>query len=212
MKSRVLKTLGVVLATVACIGMTTFAADEYTSPSASTPAGDASAVTDNNGSEVEVTISTNFDAAHQAAVDAIKTASGFDAVVKSLNLTSVLNTAAENISLVDVKEVSVPEGTKFPITITFSVSGITANSKATLLHYDGTAWENIKTTVGEGTLTGTFDSLSPVAFVVDKTTVGTTSNGATSPKTSAAAPAAAGVVALLAAAAVVGLKKNAVVK
>ena len=49
---------------------------------------------------------------------------------------------------------------------------VTSSSKVEVLHYDTTAskWEVLESSVGEGTITATFNSLSPVAFVVDNQT------------------------------------------
>lgn len=53
-----------------------------------------------------------------------------------------------------------------PITVTFSVAGVKAGDTITVLHKktDGT-WENLPGTVGNGTVTATFTSFSPVVFV-----------------------------------------------
>ncbi len=58
----------------------------------------------------------------------------------------------------------------------------TAKSRVAVLHFDTAkgAWEVVESKAGEGTITATFTSLSPVAFVVDKDTA---ANGATSPQT-----------------------------
>lgn len=53
------------------------------------------------------------------------------------------------------------------VQLTFSVSGVTAGQKLAILHqkHDGT-WETIiPDSVGNGTVTATFTSLSPIAFV-----------------------------------------------
>lgn len=116
----------------------------------------------------------------------------------------------DGMTVVDLKDVYVKgNGTvEFPLTITFKVTGVNANSKAAVLHFntETNTWEVLDTVVGEGTLTATFNSLSPVVFVVDKTTAsnitGSTSTGSsstTSPKTGEAnVMAMAGGIALLA--------------
>ncbi len=55
----------------------------------------------------------------------------------------------------------------WPVTVTFKANGIKATDEVVILHYNETnkAWEAIKTTTGEGTITATFNSLSPVVFV-----------------------------------------------
>lgn len=124
----------------------------------------------------------------------------------------------EGMQVVDVKDVTVPEGTVFPVTITFKVTGVKPGSKVKVLHYDmkKKKWEVLDTIVGDGTVTVTFNSLSPVAFVVDgktaeankgngginniPTTPGTSSTGKTSPKTGETPVGAyAGAVAMIAA-------------
>ena len=55
--------------------------------------------------------------------------------------------------------------------ITFNVSGVKAGQKVTVLHQKADqSWEKISdVVVGDGTVTATFTSLSPVAFVVEGT-------------------------------------------
>lgn len=81
------------------------------------------------------------------------------------------------VSVAYTADVSVPEGTSFPVDITFSVSGLTSDMKVVVLHYNGSAWETVDSTVSNGSVTATFTSLSPVAVVVaaDQTVGGTTS-------------------------------------
>ena len=95
------------------------------------------------------------------------------------------------MQVVDVKNVTVPDGTVFPVTITFKVTGVTASTKVAVLHYNTTtkAWEKVESKAGDGTVTATFTSLSPVAFVVDKATAAstTTTNKGTTSSTTASA-------------------------
>lgn len=81
-----------------------------------------------------------------------------------------LNAYEAGMKVVDVKNVKiVGDASKvtFPITITFKVNGIKAGDKVILLHYvdDSKGWEKLDTTTGNGTVTATFNSLSPVAFI-----------------------------------------------
>lgn len=116
-------------------------------------------------------------------------------------------TGEEGLQLADVKDVTVPEGTQFPVTITFNVAGVTSSSKVAVLHWNGSEWEKVSSTPGEGTITATFTSLSPVAFVVDKTTSAAATT--TSPKTGEASTVVVlGFVAVLAAGAVYGISKK----
>ena len=199
MKSRILKTVGLIAAMVSCIGMTVFAAP---SPAASTVVTAVSSATDTDGNAVNVSISSEIPTEYTQAVADIKT----EAELKEV-LGSDFNA---NMTVADVKEVTAPEGATFPLTITFAMKGVTASAKVQILHYTGSEWEKISTTVGEGTVTGTFNSLSPVAFVVDKTTLSSTTGTTASPATSATTVSAVAVLGLAAAATAFGLKKKAV--
>lgn len=79
------------------------------------------------------------------------------------------NEWVDGMELVDLKEVHLAgNGTwnKWPITIEFKAAGITSDSKVGVLHYSlaKNKWEAVPSKAGEGTITATFDSLSPVAF------------------------------------------------
>ena len=89
----------------------------------------------------------------------------------------------EGMKVADMKDVSVPDGTPMPVTIEFEVNGVNKNTKVVVLYYNGTEWEKVKVdAVDYRSVTATFDSLSPVAFILDK--VDETANvGTTSPKT-----------------------------
>lgn len=106
----------------------------------------------------------------------------FADVVKEIKseeaLKKILGDAYEKgMQVVDVKSVTVPEGTEFPVTITFKVSGVTPSSTVAVLCYniDTGEWEVVPSKAGNGTITATFTSLSSlslVAFVVDQKTAG----------------------------------------
>lgn len=77
------------------------------------------------------------------------------------------------------KEVKAPEGTQFPIKITFKLKGVAEGYKSVCFHYEDGAWKD----VGDGdnvSVTGTFTSLSPVAIAViapaEKPTTGDSSH------------------------------------
>lgn len=161
--------------------------------------------TNADGDAVEVTLS-EVPAEYQAAVDQVKDS----AFVQNL----LGDAFVEGMQVVDVKDVTVPEGTVFPVTITFNVTGVTADSHVAVLHYDTAAgaWEVVESKAGNGTITAIFDSLSPVAFVVDgnaaagSTAAGAssqTSGSATSPKTGETS--ALSMAAVIAAAALAGM-------
>lgn len=124
--------------------------------------------TDADGNAVAITITEAVDSAAKAQLDDLKTVLGSD--------------YTENMVVADVKEVTAPEGTVFPVQITFDVTGVTSGSEVIVLHHNGTEWEKVAVdAVGDGTVTATFESLSPVAIVVEKTAASAT--GTTSPKT-----------------------------
>ena len=135
--------------------------------------------TDKNGNSVNATIS-EVPAEYASAVAEVKTAEKLKELLGS-DYTSTMQ-------VVDVKDVTVPAGTVFPVTISFKVAGVTASTKVAVLHYDTTkkAWEKLEGKAGDGTITATFTSLSPVALVVDKataTSTTTTNKGTTTTTT-----------------------------
>lgn len=201
MKSRILKTIGLVTAVVSCIGMTVFAAP---SPVAGTVVTGVESAVDNKGTSVNVVTTTTIPETSKNVAAEIKTETKLKEV-----LGSDFN---ENLTVVDVQEAYVVGDASlvtFPIDITFTMKGVTKSTKVQILHYKDGAWEKIQTTVGEGTVTGRFYSLSPVAFVVDKTTMAT---GTPSPETSASAVSAVALVGLAAVVVAFGLKKKSVIR
>ncbi len=104
-------------------------------------------------------------------------------------------TASDLEVLVSV-DVTVPEGTEIsaetPVYITFTVPGITTETKIHVMHYNTEigAWEEVASEVGNGYVVGEFTSLSPVAIVAEKTSLSAAANtsnkgtgGKTSPRT-----------------------------
>lgn len=192
------KMMAVLCAAVMTIGAVTtvFAAP---SPTVSGVVSSVNKAVDADGNAVEVSLKA-IPEEYKAAVEEIK---NIDKVKDLLG-----DAYVEGMQVLDVKEVTVPEGTKFPATLTFNVPGVTAGTKVAVLHYDteAKAWEVITAKAGDGTIEATFDSLSPVAFVVEgaaaagsvTTTGGGT--GSTSPKTGETPVGAyAGVIAMIAA-------------
>lgn len=83
----------------------------------------------------------------------------------------------------DLFDVTVPEGTKFPVTLTYDLK-IKADEWVMVLHnVKGDEWEVIDPDKvknnGDGTLTVVHDSLSPIAFVVKAEGAKTTETAAT---------------------------------
>ena len=127
---------------------------------------------DANGNTVQVTLEEVTDTAVKAMLD---DADYLEQVIG--------DEYVEGMKVADMKDVSVPDGTPMPVTIEFEVNGVNKNTKVVVLHYNGTEWEKIKVdAVDYRSVTATFDSLSPVAFILDKV-VTTASVGSTSPKT-----------------------------
>ena len=113
-----------------------------------------------NGQNIEVTISS---------VD--------PATVSEAKKVAEINLPA-SATVLKVVDVSLPVDFE-KVTLTFEVSGVKAGQKVTVLHMlPDHNWEILPATAGNGTITATFTSLSPVAFVV----------GATSPKTGETLP------------------------
>lgn len=201
MKSRILKTIGLVTAVVSCIGMTVFAAP---SPVAGTVVTGVKSAVDNRGTSANVVITSTIPEASKSVAAEIKTETKLKEV-----LGSDFN---ENLTVADVLDVYVTgdaSGITYPIDVTFTMKGVTKNTKVQILQYKDGAWVKIPTTVGEGTATARFDSLSLVAFVVDKTTIAT---GATSPETSASAVSTVALIGLAAVVFAFGLKKKSVIR
>lgn len=176
------KVLAVLCAAVMTVGMATtvFA---LPSPTVSGIVGGVEKAVDANGNEVKVIVEKVSDEAvmksfteeEKKAVEEIKSV---DKVKEIMG-----DAFAEGMQVVDIRNVRVEGDVTFPLTITFKVSGVTADSKVSVLHFDTTkkAWETLEGKAGDGTVEVTFNSLSPVAFVVDKDTA--TAMEGTSPKT-----------------------------
>ena len=100
----------------------------------------------------------------------------------------------KTLVMIDERDVVIEGDTQsivWPLTITFKIPGVTSNSVGYFLHYSDNqgSVEVIDAVMGNGTMTGVFNSLSPVAFVVDNNTaeavVSVTNNSdIKSPKTS----------------------------
>lgn len=156
---------------------------------------------DNDSKYVEIVIKNLTSDGQKAAEE----------VNQTETLKSILgNQYVDGMYVLDVQEVSIVGDkrlVKFPVTITFSVPGVVSTTKVAVLHYKGSAWEVVDSKAGEGTITATFDDLSPVAFIVDKNTAATTTS--TSPKTGESfAVIGLGVIALMAAGGAYGLSRK----
>lgn len=180
MRRHVKKLVAAILAmTMVCgLGMTAFAAK---SPTSGGVVNKIVSAVDKNGNAVSVEIQEMPQEYQEVA-----------AQIRDLGTVKSLLGAqfVEGMEVVDVRNVVVT-GDKsqinWPIDITFEVPGVLTTTKVAVLHYsdEKQAWEVVPSKVGKGTITATFDSLSPVAFVVDKnTSASAVGNGSTtSPKT-----------------------------
>lgn len=102
----------------------------------------------------------------------------------------------EGMGVLDGREVRVIGKAVFPITVTFKVPGVLASTNVAIAHYENGKWVEEPSKAGKGTITATFDSLSPVAFIVDKNT---SASSTESPKTGETpVVAVVGIVAVLA--------------
>ena len=123
---------------------------------------------DKDGTSAKVIVEAIHDThEHDEEKDYISTDAN---VKKELDKLNVEVKANEKVQVMDVKNVEI-EGDasliKFLLTITFKVNGIKAGDKVILLHHvsDAKGWEKLDTITGNGTVTATFNSLSPVAFI-----------------------------------------------
>ena len=186
---------------LACsMSMSAMAAD---SPSTGGVVQKVTNATDKNGDFVEIVVQNLTEEGQQAA----------EAVKQTETVKSILGSDyVDGMYVLDVQEVKVVGDeslVQWPVTITFTVPGVVSTTKVAVLHYKGSAWEVVPSTAGNGTVTATFDSLSPVAFVIDKNTASTGTGSTTSPKTGeSTAVIGLGVIALLAAGSAYGLSRK----
>lgn len=180
MRNGMKKWCGFVMAAVmvCAMGMTAFAAN---SPTASGVVNKVPSAVDKNGNAVKVEIRAIPEEYKEVAQE-IK---NIDKVKEVLG-----NRFVEGMEVVDVRDVVVvgdKSKLEFPLTLTFEVPGVLSTTKVAVLHYsdEKKAWEVVPSKAGNGTIEATFDSLSPVAFVVDKNTSASAagSDSVTSPKT-----------------------------
>ncbi len=182
------KLVAVLCAAVMTVGMAVnvFAAP---SPSVSGVVTAVESAKDADGNAVDIKIETvseaeadqHFTEEEKTAVAEIKESKEkFKAIAKE----ALGDKFEEGMELVDIRNLHVPEGANvtFPLTITVKVTGVTESSTVAVLHYTNGAWEDVKATAGNGTITFTVNSLSPFAFIVDANTaknVGSTTSPAT---------------------------------
>lgn len=191
----------IAMSLVLMMGFQAVAAD---SPSTDGIVTEALQAVDKNGRSVEIDVQS-LPEEYEHLAEEIKDVSALKAVLGSAYV--------DGMEVIDVRDVVIVGDTslvEFPLTITFKVPGVLSTTKVAVLHYVDGAWQVEPSKAGNGTITATFDSLSPVAFVVDKNT---SSSAVTSPETgeNTAVPAVGAVVIVAVLGAAV-LRKKAFVK
>lgn len=193
------KVLKVLFAAVMCLALTAtvFAAP---SPSVNGVVKNIVSATDAGGNDVSgaihiVELGTHYTGVKDE-VEKVKNAETLKSAMQEANLSY-----EDGMQVVDMKDVYATGNIEYPVTVTFSVTGVTAGSTVALMYYDVETgkWVKVDNVVaGDGTITGTFSILGPVAFIVKNPTV-TAGSTATSPKTgqeTATLPMAVAVAAL----------------
>lgn len=197
------KIFGAIIA-MSLVLMMGFQAVASDSPSTDGIVTEALQAVDKNGRSVEIDVQA-LPEEYTHLAEEIKDVSALKAVLGSAYV--------DGMEVIDVRDVVIVGDTslvEFPLTITFKVPGVLSTTKVAVLHYADGAWQVEPSKAGNGTITATFDSLSPVAFVVDKNT---SSSAVTSPETgeNTAVPAVGAVVIVAVLGAAV-LRKKAFVK
>lgn len=194
------KVLGIVLAGTLSIamGITAFATP---SPEKNALVTEYTEAVDKNGNNVEIIIENLTEEGKEAA----------KLLQDKQTLKEIIgDNYVDGMEVIDVREVRAIGNPVFPVTITFKVPGVLASTNVAILHYENGAWTEEPSKAGKGTITATFDSLSPVAFVVDKNT---SASSTESPKTSETPTVAVAlVVGIVALASAVMLKKKTALK
>ena len=164
------KVVALLMAAVMTVGMATVA---FAAPSPAATTGTVKEAVDAKGKSIELVASDNYAKADQAAAAEIK--SDAQAVLKKV----VPSVNAADYKLAMLKDVAyVGEGTPvFPVKVTLNVDGVTAASKVIVLHYVNGAWQQETAVAGNGTVTVTLNSLSPVAIYVEANGAATAGNG-----------------------------------
>jgi LPXTG-motif cell wall-anchored protein len=80
---------------------------------------------------------------------------------------------AEDMVFGGVWDVSVEGDVTFPVTLTFTVPGVTADSTVVVLHYVDAQWQEETCVLGNNAIEVTFNQLSPIAIFMDADTAGT---------------------------------------
>lgn len=110
--------------------------------------------------------------------------------VADIVASSGVEVAQNNLTILDSMEITPKAGVVVseanPLFVSFSFPGVTAKTRAFVFHFVNGKWVVVPTKIENGLIVGKFTSFSPVAVVVDKTTLDTSVLGAskaTSPRT-----------------------------
>ncbi|MCD8355068.1 MAG: hypothetical protein LUE11_00645 [Clostridia bacterium] len=145
-----------------------------------------SSAIDKDGTAVDIIVQTvaeaepDFTAAEKKAIEEIK---------NEQKLREIMGSYWKNgMKLADIRDVKIKGDASlvtFPVTILFDVPGVTEKSNVAVLHFDTNVgeWEIVDSKAGDATIQAVFNSLSPVAFVVDADTAEAMESTVTSPKT-----------------------------
>ena len=173
MKKRLMATLAACL--VLMLSTTVFAAvspadeDGYTAVRAAAVGDISTAGTtavDANGNTVGITVRP-VKKIGQIVSEQTATTAAKEAVSNGTVALSLSEGQTAEASVLGVVEVSAPNGTTFPVTITLPVSSVSAGDSVILLHYVNGNWETvIPTVVGDGYVRAVFYSFSPIAVVL----------------------------------------------
>lgn len=207
MKKRILTTAAMVIATLTfALGTTSASAASRTDTAevlgatrSEEDAGEAAVLgADRKQNAVQVTFGTITDSKALADIedktilaDTINLVN--EAAAKATGSTEeVKKLTKDDIEVLAAFDVVIADGTVIdaenPVYVTFTVPGITADTKIHVMHYAaGGVWEEVASETGSGYVVGEFTSLSPVAIVAEKTSLSSaanTSNKGTGSKTS----------------------------
>lgn len=160
----------VALIMVMAMGITASAAD---SPTASGTVNKVVSATDADGCAVRLDVQP-LPAKFQPWADELKEIDNLKSILGDAYVEGMEVIDVRDIVIIDVNGGSIEEhdGDLFPVTLTFEVPGVLSTTNVAVLHHpeDADAWHKESCKAGNGTITATFEGLSPVAFVVDKNT------------------------------------------
>lgn len=156
---------------MALIMLTILSTSVYAAPSVQLQTPNIKAV-DADGKYVEIVVEHITDAASAGAafVTIEQTDLAYNLVKETYN-----DIAPENIRMISLMDVYIKGDAslvKFPVTLTFEVNSVEPTTRAYVIHFQNNNWVIMDSEVGDGTITTTFNSLSPVSIFVDVTTLG----------------------------------------